>query len=211
MMLAVIVLSVFAGKPLKVFAQTDDTDDTQNEDSQQDQQNVQSQFGNALTWVEVRITTDGPPVYVPARCVTGVPFTSAIAWTGSRDESLARAREDLAEDSETSDALAQVEEQSQIETTVNEDALNPEQVLAGISCTTPVFAAPRGEMVEDERLLAGQTWFVTPILWVMRIQQVEASTSSETQQSQSTPESTREPDATETSEPTAQATGMPTP
>lgn len=95
-------------------------------------------------WAEVALTPITPRVYVPAECVAGVPIKDTLTWVTSRDESLAQAQEDVTDG----------------------DLDFSELSLGTIVCDVGVYTTPGGTQIEGEVLMAGQTWFVSPYLWV---------------------------------------------
>lgn len=99
-------------------------------------------------WAEVQLTPD-VVVYVPQECVAA-PFWVTRSWpTG-----------------ETVTAPG---------TTVQPEFDESQQLLAGIVCDVAVFDTPGGSPVGSHRLLAGQTWFVKPYLWIVPSQQFGAT------------------------------------
>lgn len=93
-------------------------------------------------WAEVALTPTTPRVYVPAECVAGVPIADTLTWMTSRDESIAQ------------------------QDVTNGDLDFSELWLGTIICDVGIYTTPGGTQIEGEALTAGQTWFVSPYLWI---------------------------------------------
>ncbi|GAB4520729.1 MAG: hypothetical protein OHK0046_31350 [Anaerolineae bacterium] len=109
-------------------------------------------------WAEVIIGNTGQQVYIPASCVPGEPYNETITWTGSRSGSF------------VDDAALENDDDT------GNDIGNP--TLVTILCDVTVLSAPGGPAVENTQIRAGQTWYVTPYLWVQADNMANAQTDS---------------------------------
>lgn len=108
-------------------------------------------------WVEVSITSEIAPVYVPVECVSGFTNAGTIPWLINRSESFNSAR-NLAANSPAQSNLSGLD-------TANPFNRGYDQMVT-ITCNTPVYFAPGSGAIAGEGVTVGQTWFALPYLFI---------------------------------------------